>query len=77
MRTAQRAISPLVLPLITSYGKREFDGRGGVRYMLTSSTHRQLVRAVGDTPQVRALAGCFVVLDALSQSTVITCGHRQ
>lgn len=75
-RSAQRAVDPAALPLIASFGDRDFDGWGGVRYSLTPRAHRKLVNVVGDTPQVQALAGCYVVLDAKTQTTVITIGHR-
>jgi len=74
-RAQQRGIGPESLPLLLAYGKREFDGKGGVRYLMTEDSLRHLRKAVGASQQVEALAGVYAVVSA-DQGTVITIGHR-
>lgn len=75
-RAQQRGIGHDALPLLLAFGQREFDGRGGVRYLMTASAVASLGRAVGHTSKVEALAGVYAVVSAEGQ-TVITVGHRQ
>lgn len=74
-RARQRGIDKTALPLLLAYGQREFDGRGGIRYLMTSDSLDALSRAVGRTKQVEALAGVYAVVSPEDQ-TVITMGHR-
>lgn len=74
-RAQQRGIEIMSVPLVLAYGKREFDGKGGVRYLMTAESIASLRRAVGRTQQVEALAGVYAVVSAEDQ-TVITLGHR-
>lgn len=74
-RAQQRAIDKVALPLLLAYGEREFDGKGGIRYLMTATALATLRRAVGHTKQVEALAGVYAVVSAENQ-TVITMGHR-
>ena len=74
-RAQQRGIDKVALPLLFAYGKREFDGKGGIRYLMTATSLATLRRAVGHTKQVEALAGVYAVVSAENQ-TVITVGHR-
>lgn len=74
-RGCQRGIPQLSIPLVLAYGEREFDGRGGIRYLMTSDSIASLRRVVGSTQQVDALAGVYAVVSAEDQ-TVITVGHR-
>lgn len=74
-RAQQRGIDKFALPLLLAYGQREFDGNGGIRYLMTSDSLDTLSRAVGRTKQVEALAGVYAVVSAADQ-TVITMGHR-
>lgn len=74
-RAQQRGIDKAALPLLLAYGHREFDGRGGIRYLMTAESLEALSRAVGSTKQVEALAGVYAVVSAVDQ-TVITMGHR-
>lgn len=74
-RAQQRGIAHASVPLVLAYGKREFDGRGGVRYLMTEDSVASLRRAVGTTQQVEALAGVYAVVSAVDE-TVITIGHR-
>lgn len=74
-RAQQRGIDKVALPLLLAYGKREFDGKGGIRYLMTATSLATLRRAVGYTKQVEALAGVYAVVSADNQ-TVITMGHR-
>ena len=72
-RAQQRGVEQAALPLLLAYGKREFDGRGGVRYMMTADSVASLRRVVGNTQQVERLAGVYAVVSA-DDSTVI---HRR
>ena len=75
-RCAQRAINPEALPLIKAYGEKSFDGRGGVRYLMTRHATEKLMRVCGATENLGRLTGVYVVLDAATTNTVITMGHR-
>ncbi len=61
--------------LVLAYGQREFDGQGGIRYLMTADSIASLRRAVGHTQRVDALAGVYAVVSA-EDSTLITVGHR-
>jgi hypothetical protein len=74
-RAQQRCISQASLPLVLAYGQREFDGHGGISYLMTSDSIASLRQAVGQTPRVDALAGVYAVV-SVEDSTVITVGHR-
>lgn len=74
-RAQQRGIDRASVPLVLAYGEREFDGQGGIRYLMTRSAVDMLQRAVGRSPRVEALAGVYAVVSADDQ-TVITVGHR-
>lgn len=74
-RAQQRCIDKASLPLVLAYGQREFDGKGGIRYLMTSDSVASLQRAVGRTQQVEALAGVYAVVST-EDNTVITVGHR-
>jgi len=75
-RSQQRGIGEGVLPLILAYGERSHDGQGGVRCLMTDKAMATLVRAVGRTQRIDALAGAYAVLSADDEQVVITVGHR-
>lgn len=74
-RSAQRGISTQCLPLLIGFGEQEYDGRGGIRYLMTADSISRLRGAVGTTQQVENLAGVYAVL-SVEDKTVITLGHR-
>lgn len=74
-RAQQRGIDKSALPLLLAYGQCEYDGKGGVRYLMTASSLSNLCRVVGRTKQVEALAGVYAVV-SVEDDTVITMGHR-
>lgn len=74
-RAKQRGIDQGSVRLVLAYGKHEFDGRGGMRCLMTEKAMALLRSDVGKTPQVEALAGVYVVVSTEDQ-TVITLGHR-
>lgn len=74
-RGCQRGISPHSVRLITAFGEKEHDGKGGIRYLMTSNAIANLRRVVGSTQQVDALQGVYAVVSA-DEATVITVGHR-
>jgi len=75
-RDQQRAISKACIPLIRAYGKRQYDGRGGVTYLMTYGAIETLIRAVGRTAAIERLEGVYIVVDADDGKAVITVGHR-
>jgi hypothetical protein len=75
-RAQQRGIGAEAVPLITAYGEREHDGRGGIRVTMTEDAMRRLERAVGRSQRLDGLRGTYVVLSALDSTTVVTTGHR-
>jgi hypothetical protein len=74
-RAQQRGISPSSMPLVLAFGKQEFDGKGGIRYLMTSESIASLKRTVGLTQQIEALQGVYAVVST-EDSTIITVGHR-
>lgn len=74
-RAQQRAISKACIPLIRAYGRRQYDGRGGVTYLMTYGAIDTLIRAVGRTPAIERLEGVYIVVDADDEKAVITIGH--
>ena len=74
-RGQQRCIDNATLPLVLAYGQREFDGQGGIRYLMTADSIASLRRAVGHTQRIDALTGVYAVVST-EDSTVITVGHR-
>ncbi len=74
-RAQQRGVDKASLPLVLAYGQREFDGQGGIRYLMTADSIASLRRAVGRTQRVDALAGAYAVVSA-EDRTLITVGHR-
>ena len=74
-RARSRGIDLASLPLVLSFGQREYDGQGGVRYLMTSESVAALRRAVGRSKQVESLAGVYAVV-SVDGETVITAGHR-
>ena len=71
-RAQQRAISKACIPLIRAYGKRQYDGHGGVTYLMTYGAINTLIRAVGRTAAIERLEGVYIVVDADDQNAVIT-----
>lgn len=74
-RAQQRGINQAALGLLLAYGCREFDGQGGIRYLMTDSAMKSVYRLFGHTKQLEALAGVYAVISA-EDETVITTGHR-
>jgi len=74
-RAQQRAISKACIPLVRAYGKRQYDGHGGVTYLMTDDAVQLLIRAVGRTSSIDRLAGVYIVVDADNENVVITIGH--
>jgi len=74
-RAQQRAISTKCVPLVRAYGRREHDGHGAIRYLMTKDAMATLVDVVGRSAHVERLAGVYVVVST-TDDTVITIGHR-
>lgn len=74
-RGAQRAITPETVAVIREFGERSHDGRGGVLCMMTRRAVQRLVRAVGHSQRVDAIAGTYAVFSADGEDRVITVGH--
>lgn len=75
-RCAQRGIDQTALPLIKAFGESAYDGRGGIRYTMTSRAIKRLEKSCGSTPQIENVRGQYMVIDAESETAVITVGHR-
>lgn len=77
VRSQQRGLRQECIPLLLAYGEASHDGRGGIRYFMSQSSLQRLVRAVGYTQMIDALAGTYLVVSADDAQTVITMGHKQ
>ena len=75
-RAQQRAISKESVPLIIAYGERTHDNHGGIRYLMTQRSISNLRGVIGYSKQIERLEGCYAVLSAEDEKTVITIGHR-
>jgi hypothetical protein len=64
------------MQLIAIFGDREHDGKGGVRLLMTGAAVRRATRALGANARLLELTGSYVVLDAETETAVITAGHR-
>lgn len=76
IRKQQRAISQEAVELIVFFGERSHDGHGGIRCLMTDRAVAKLEKVVGHTQRTDNLRGCYVVLSAKDEHTVITVGHR-
>ncbi|WP_018436858.1 DUF4258 domain-containing protein [Paraburkholderia atlantica] len=74
-RCSQRGISAESIRLVRAFGEQEFDGHGGMRYLMTSDAMAKLVRVVGRTQRLDALAGMYVVVSA-DDETIVTASFR-
>ena len=74
-RKQQRAISAESVELIVFFGERTHDGQGGIRCLMTDKAVTRLERVLGHTQRIANLTGCYVVLSAEDECTVITVGH--
>ncbi len=75
-RSQQRGLPADAIPMVLAYGERTYDGKGGIRCLMTDRSIAQLVRALGHTQRIDALAGTYVVVNAENPSQVITVAHR-
>ncbi len=75
-RVQQRSIGADAVQVITTFGERTHDGRGGIRCLMTDKAVARVVRTFGRTQQIDSLAGAYAVLSAADESVVITVGHR-
>jgi len=74
-RAQQRAISTKCIPLVKAFGRREHDGHGAVRYLMTKDAIATLEEVVGRSAGLARLAGVYIVVSA-DDGTLITIGHR-
>ncbi|WP_143707386.1 hypothetical protein [Uliginosibacterium sp. TH139] len=75
VRKQQRAISQDAIELIVFFGERSHDGRGGIRCVMTAKVIARLASQLGASARVEKLKGCYVVLSAEDECSVITVGH--
>ena len=75
-RLQQRALPPLVLDWLQTYGHEHHDGRGGVILHCNKPARRRLERAVGREPvrRMKDWLNAYAVLTIDGQ--LITAGHR-
>lgn len=76
VRCDQRSIPPDAIRLICSFGQREYDHRGGIRYLMSREAMKRVYRLLGHTQHIERLSGCYVVVAANDPDFVITVGHR-
>jgi hypothetical protein len=74
-RLQQRGISERQLSVILTFGVKQHDGDGAVRYLMTQSAVKRVCSVLGRTPQIDRLEGMYAVVSA-SDEAVITVGHR-
>lgn len=74
-RGSQRGISPGSADLVMTFGEKEHDNHGGIRYLMTAKSLEKLRGVVGNSQKVDALAGVYVVVSATSP-TIITLAHH-
>ena len=74
-RCQQRGFDHDVVPVVTAFGDRSYDGRGGIRYLMSGNAMSTLVRTLGRNQRIDALTGVYVVVSA-DDGSVITIGHR-
>lgn len=74
-RMQQRSITDLQIELVRRYGELEHDGNGGIRRMMTTKAMNNLIRDLGNTPQIERLRNVYVVTDSADE-VVITVAHR-
>lgn len=74
-RAQQRAISTKCVPLLKAYGRREHDGHGAIRYLMTKDAIAALEDVFGRSAGLERLAGVYIVVSA-ADDTLITIGHR-
>lgn len=75
-RAQQRGFRCDAVQLIRAFGDRAHDGHGAVRYSMTDRAMKRVVRSIGQTQQIDALAGAYGVVAAEDESTAITVSHR-
>lgn len=75
-RIQQRALPPLVLDWLHTYGHEQHDGRGAMILFFNKSARRRLERAVGREPvrRMKQWLNAYAVVSTVGQ--VITAGHR-
>lgn len=69
-----RAITDRDIRIVTVYGERSFDNKGGERFFMSKSAIKAMANDFGRTQLVERLAGVYVVITVDGQ-TVITVGH--
>lgn len=74
-RLQQRGISEKELSVILTFGVKQHDGGGGVRYLMTQSAVERICSVLGRTPQIDRLEGMYAVISATDEA-LITVGHR-
>ncbi len=75
-RSAQRGIPEDAIKVICAFGERQYDHRGGIRYLMSRQAMDRVYRLLGHTQRIERLSGCYVVVAANDPDFVITVGHR-
>jgi hypothetical protein len=76
VRAQKRGIAAQAVRLIKAYGERSYDQAGGIRFLMTEKSMRDLESAIGRNSKADELKGTYIVLSAEDEATVITVGHR-
>jgi hypothetical protein len=76
VRAQKRGVAHHAVPLIKAFGERSYDHAGGIRFLMTAQSMRDLESAIGRSSKADELRGTYIVLSADDEATVITVGHR-
>jgi len=71
-RRAQRGIPEVAIDVIRYFGERSYDGKGGIRCLMTRDVVERLSGAFGRSQKLDALENKYVVLSADDEEVVIT-----
>ncbi len=77
VRCQQRGIPQSAVALISQYGDRQHDGRGGIRFLMTGRAMQKLAWDLGRDQSVDRLRGCYLVKSLDQAATIVTVGHRR
>lgn len=76
-RSQQRGIPPIVMDLLTKFGREEWCGKGMVRYTMDKDTRRYLRSYAGKSvyAAIEPYLDCYTVVSE-DADKIITAAHR-
>ena len=77
-RSQQRGIPPLVSQWLDQYGRKEYDGRGGLWLYFDKRSIRAMERELGREPvrRMESYFRCYKIVSICDGAT-LTVGHRR